>query len=244
VTDDQRHDDEPIVFDPDPDPGEPPPLRVSSTPRRVEVDIEEAEFVEEFPSVYDELYGAAGVAGLPAVPAAPGSSPASYAPPLSPLQAWQEKRRKRHLGAGMGLIGLGLVLFVLLLLDVSIFGVAVAAMGAFALMLAVVWPVYPFLITGFALAGFGAGWIVDDLIDSPMHLSLAGLGVGLLTAFFVQLARHRHPRWGVPAVGAVLLAWGVLAGLSGWWSILGLVWPLAIVAIGVAVVAKALRGRR
>jgi hypothetical protein len=179
------------------------------------------------------------IAATPLPLSASSSSP--FDSPPSWLELHETRRRRMLLVAGGVLIAAGALLFVLIVTGVSLLGVMIFAPGALLLALAIGWrPFYALYLPGLALTGWGVGMIVDKAVGSPAYLSLVGLGCGLVLAWVVRRlqARWAHP-W--PLVGGVALAaLGLLAGFDHPWSVAWHAWPLAIVVVGLAFVARAL----
>jgi hypothetical protein len=110
-------------------------------------------------------------------------SAVSYGAPAGYLELRERRRRRLALAAGGALVAAGALLFVLIVTGVSLLGVAILAPGVALLALAVGWrPFYSLYLPGLALAGWGAGMIVDKALGSPALLSLVGLGCGLALA--------------------------------------------------------------
>jgi hypothetical protein len=173
-------------------------------------------------------------------------SAASYGPPVGYLELRERRRRRLLLACGGALVAAGALIFVLIVTGVSLLGVAVLAPGVALLALALGWrPFYSLYLPGLALAGWGAGMIVDKALGSPAFLSLVGLGCGLALAWLI---RRRQAGWAHrwPLVcGLALVALGVLPGFGHPWAAVWYAWPLVIVALGVALVVRAvLPGRR
>jgi hypothetical protein len=166
---------------------------------------------------------------------------ASYGPPLGYLELHDRRRRRVLLAGGAMLIAGGALIFVLLVTGVSLLGVTILAPGVLLLALALGWrPFYWLYLPGLALAGWGAGMIVDKALGSPLFLSLVGLGCGLVVAWLI---RRLQAGWAHlwPLVGGLLLAAaGLLAGFDHPWPVVWRAWPLLIVALGLAVVVRAL----
>ncbi len=122
----------------------------------------------------------------------------------------------------------GALLFVLIVTGVSLLGVAILAPGVLLLALAVGWrPFYALYLPGLALAGWGAGMIVDKALGSPAFLSLVGLGCGLVLAWLI---RSPAGRVGAPLAAVLRPASsriGVLAGFDHPWAMVWHAWPLA-----------------
>ena len=153
--------------------------------------------------------------------------------------------RRRHvlLAAGGLLIAAGVLLFVLLVTGVSLLGVLLLAPGLLLLALAIGWrPFYSLYLPGFALAGWGAGMIVDKAIGSAFFLSLVGLGAGLVIAWIVRRLQVGWAHAWPLLTGLVLAGLGVLPGLA--WSVVWHAWPLVLVAGGVVLVLVAVLPRR
>ncbi len=173
------------------------------------------------------------------IAATPG--PVAYGPPAG-YAALREQRRRRLLFASGGvLVAAGALIFILIVTGVSLLGVAILAPGLLLLALALGWrPFYSLYLPGLALAGWGAGMIVDKALGSPAFLSLVGLGCGLALAWLI---RRRQAGWAHlwPLVSGVLLAGlGLLAGLDHPWPVVWLAWPLLIVVVGLVLVVRAL----
>jgi hypothetical protein len=168
------------------------------------------------------------------------SSSTSFDRPPSWLELREVRRRRLLLVAGGVLMAAGALLFVLIVTGVSLLGVMLFAPGVLLLALAIGWrPFYALYLPGLALTGWGVGMIVDKAVGSPAYLSLVGLGCGLALAWLVRRlqAGWAHP-WPL-AGGLTLAALGLLAGLEHPWSVAWHAWPLAIVAVGLAFVVRA-----
>jgi hypothetical protein len=170
----------------------------------------------------------------------PGGPDVVEARPASYLELAARRRRHWLLAAGGALVAAGALLFVLLITGVSILGTLILAPGLLLLALAIGWrPFYGLYLPGLALVGWGGGMIVDKALHSPMYLSLVGLGAGLVLAWIIRRVQagwaHLWPLVGGVFVGAL----GVLVGLHSPWSIVWHAWPLLIVAVGVALVVRA-----
>ena len=167
-------------------------------------------------------------------------SAVSYGAPAGYLELRERRRRRLALAAGGVLVAAGALLFVLIVTGVSLLGVAILAPGVALLALAVGWrPFYSLYLPGLALAGWGAGMIVDKALGSPALLSLVGLGCGLALAWLI---RRRQAGWAHlwPLLcGLALVALGVLPGFGHPWAVVWHAWPLLIVALGVALVVRA-----
>jgi len=166
--------------------------------------------------------------------------------PLAWLETREQRRRRWQLAGGLALVLCGLGLFFLLESSVSGWGLLFLVPGALLLVACVAWrPYYALLLPGCALAGLGAGMIVDRALDSAMWLSWVGLGVGLLAAYAVRALQRQHPYWLPLAAGIAFIVAGALAGLDHPWQVVWHGWPLLIVVLGIAIVARVLvRGRR
>jgi hypothetical protein len=160
--------------------------------------------------------------------------------PETYLDLVARRRRRWLLAAGGALVAAGALLFVLLITGVSILGTLILAPGLLLLALAIGWrPFYGLYLPGLALTGWGGGMIVDKAVHSPMWLSFVGLGAGLVLAWII---RRLQVGWAHvwPLVGGVLVgALGVLVGLHSPWSIVWHAWPLLIVAVGAALLVRA-----
>jgi len=169
-------------------------------------------------------------------------------PPLTYLELVEERRRRRYLLGGVAVTSLGLGLFVVIATGLSFWGTLFLVPAVLLLVLASAWrPYYWLYLPGFALLGLGMGWIVDSaLTPAPdVWLSWIGLGVGLLTAYVVRRLQGRYAHWLAPVGGATAIAVGLLAGVDDPWQIVWKGWPLILVGIGLALVARALlMGRR
>lgn len=197
--------------------------------------------------LHDEIEArAAQLRALIAATPIPGSSSPAYDTPPNWLELHETRRRRLLLAAGGVFVAAGALLFIVIVTGVSLLGVMIFAPGTLLLALAIGWrPFYALYLPGLTLTGWGAGMIVDKAVGSPAYLSLVGLGCGLVLAWLV---RRRQVGWAHPwpLVGGVLLAaLGLLAGFSHPWSVAWHAWPLAIVAVGLVFVARALLpGRR
>lgn len=163
--------------------------------------------------------------------------------PITYLELHAERRRRTYLLAGIGVTSLGLALFLVIVTGISFWGTVFLIPGALLLTMALVWKSYYWIyLPGFALTGFGIGWIVDDsLSPSPdVWLSWIGLGLGLLVAYLLRRGQGRHGHWFPPALGVTVAAVGLFAGVDDRWQILWKGWPLLIVAAGLGLVARAL----
>jgi len=163
-----------------------------------------------------------------------------YGSPGGYLELHERRRRRLLLAAGAVLVAGGALTFALIVTGVSLLGVMLLAPGVLLLALAVGWrPFYSLYLPGLALAGWGAGMIVDKAIGSPMFLSLVGLGCGLMLAWLIRRLQagwaHLWPLLG----GAALAGLGVLAGLDRPWTFVWHAWPLLLVVAGLALVARA-----
>ncbi len=193
--------------------------------------------------MHDEIEArAAELRALIAASPAPGSTSSSgpYDTPASWLEIHESRRRRWLLAAGGLLMAAGALLFVLIVTGVSLLGVMLLAPGVLLLALAIGWrPFYTLYLPGLALTGWGAGMIVDKALSSPAYLSLVGLGCGLVLAWVL---RRRQAGWAHlwPLIGGLALAAaGLLAGYHHPWSFAWHAWPLAIVAVGLIFVARA-----
>ncbi len=173
-------------------------------------------------------------------------SSSSFGSPPGWLELHERRRRRLLLVAGGVLMAAGALLFVLIVTGVSLLGVMIFAPGALLLAVAIGWrPLYGLYLPGLALTGWGGGMIVDKAVGSPAHLSLVGLGCGLVLAWLVRRLRTGRARPWPLVAGAALAALGLLAGHDHPWSAAWHAWPLAVVALGLAFVARALLpGRR
>jgi hypothetical protein len=193
--------------------------------------------------LHDEIEArAAELRALIAASPAPASSASSrsYDQPASWLEIRAARRRRWLLAAGGLLMAAGVLLFVLIVTGVSLLGVMLLAPGVLLLALAIGWrPFYTLYLPGLALTGWGAGMIVDKAVGSPAYLSLVGLGCGLVLAWIL---RFRQAGWAHlwPLVcGIALAAIGLLAGFDRPWSLAWHAWPLAIIAVGLVFVVRA-----
>ncbi len=187
--------------------------------------------------LHDELEARA--AELRALIAATPST-TSYGPPVGFLELRERRRRRFLLASGGLLMAAGALTFVLIVTGVSLLGVMLFAPGVLLLALAIGWrPFYSLYLPGLALAGWGAGMIVDKAIGSPLFLSLVGLGCGLMAAWLIRRLQagwaHLWPLLG----GLTIAGLGLLAGLAHPWSFVWHAWPLLIVAFGAALVVRA-----
>ena len=112
---------------------------------------------------------------------------ASYGPAVGFVDLRERRRRRLLLASGGVLAAAGALLFVLIVTGVSLLGVMILAPGVLLLALAIGWrPFYWLYLPGLALAGWGAGMIVDKALGSPALLSLVGLGCGLMLAWLIR----------------------------------------------------------
>ncbi|MGZ4199900.1 MAG: hypothetical protein ACXVP1_06905 [Thermoleophilia bacterium] len=169
----------------------------------------------------------------------------SYGPPVGFLELRERRRRRFLLASGGMLMAAGALTFVLIVTGVSLLGVMIFAPGVLLLALAIGWrPFYSLYLPGLALAGWGAGMIVDRALSSSMFLGLVGLGCGLVLAWLIRRwqAGWAHP-W--PLIGGLVLAGlGLLAGAAHPWAFAWHAWPLLLVALGAALVVRAVRPAR
>ena len=197
--------------------------------------VEEADVVGEEP---------APLLDLAVIEAAPLDGP----PPLTYLELSEERRRRRYLLGGVAVTSLGLGLFVVIATGLSFWGTLFLVPAVLLLVLAAAWrPFYWLYLPGFALLGLGLGWIVDSALtpEPDVWLSWIALGAGLLVAYVIRRLQGRHAHWLAPAGGATAIAVGLLAGVDDPWQIVWKGWPLVLVAIGLALVTRALlMGRR
>jgi len=197
--------------------------------------VEEAVVVDEEPSP---------LLDLAAIEAAPLDGP----PPLTYPELTDERRRRRYLLGGVAVTSLGLGLFVVIATGLSLWGTLFLVPAVLLLVLAAAWkPFYWLYLPGFALLGLGLGWIVDSALTPELDvwLSWIGLGAGLLVAYVIRRLQGRHAHWLAPAGGVTAIAVGLLAGVDDPWQIVWKGWPLVLVAIGLALVTRALlMGRR
>jgi hypothetical protein len=168
--------------------------------------------------------------------------------PMTYLELHAERRRRTYLLGGVGVASMGLALFLVIATGLSFWGTLFLIPGVLLLVMALVWkPYYWIYLPGFALAGFGIGWIVDDSLspEPDVWLSWIGLGLGLLLAYLLRRGQGRRGHWLTPVLGVTLTTVGVLAGVDDRWQIVWKGWPLLIVAAGLGLVVRALlMGRR
>jgi hypothetical protein len=165
---------------------------------------------------------------------------ASYGPAVGFVDLRERRRRRLLLASGGVLAAAGALLFVLIVTGVSLLGVMVLAPGVLLLALAIGWrPFYWLYLPGLALAGWGAGMIVDKALGSPALLSLVGLGCGLMLAWLIRRFQTGWAHLWPLLCGLFLAGAGLLVGLAHPWPVVWRAWPLLIVALGVALVVRA-----
>ncbi len=178
-----------------------------------------------------------------AAPAAPASPPQDRPPSLPELR--ERRPRRGALVAGGVLIAAGALTFVLLLGGVSSLSLAIFVPGVLLVALALGWrPVYVLYLAGLALAGWGAGAIVDRAIASPMFLSAVGLGCGLSFAWLIRRVQAGRAHLWPLVFGVFFAGLGVLAGFDHPREVAWHAWPLLLVAAGVALVLRAVLPQR
>jgi hypothetical protein len=156
------------------------------------------------------------------------------------LEHRERQRRRMALVAGGVLIAVGALTFVLLLGGVSSFGLAIFVPGVLLVALALGWrPVYALYLAGLALAGWGAGAIVDRTLASPMFLSAVGLGCGLGFAWLIRRVQAGRAHLWPLLFGVFFAGLGVLAGFDHPREVVWHAWPLLLVAAGAAFVLRA-----
>lgn len=104
---------------------------------------------------------------------------------------------------------------------------------------------YGMLIAGCVLLGLGAGSLVDTAGWGFGNLTTVGLGAGFLAIFLIDLLYRRSTRWWPLAPGAALLVTGLwqqfaVIQVPVAQSTLTLIWPAALVLLGLGLLASAL----
>lgn len=97
---------------------------------------------------------------------------------------------------------------------------------------------YDLLVPGCIILGLAAGVTLDRAGVTAVDASMIGLGAGFVAVFLIPLALRRPSHWWPLLPGAALL----LLGLPQVGRFAEDHWPLALILIGVVVVAAALLG--
>jgi hypothetical protein len=102
---------------------------------------------------------------------------------------------------------------------------------------------YGLLLPGAILAGIAVG----DIFTGAHTFHNAGmicLGGGFVAVFVLDFVRRGRAHWWPLVPGAVLIVTGLAEDDAGWFHLGGLVWPLVLIVLGLAIVIGALEERR
>lgn len=154
------------------------------------------------------------------------------------------RRRDRKAVGAVALIVVGLVLFGLQFAGPYAGPSTLLVVAMLLLLLYVRRFSYVGLVSGCVLGGLAIGLILDRALNPAPSLALVGLGAGFIVAYFVDLARVHWTHWWPWIPGLVLIVAGALQGATHRWSLVGKLWPLILVVIGVLGLVQWRAGRR
>lgn len=102
---------------------------------------------------------------------------------------------------------------------------------------------YGLLVPAGVLSGLGLGLMLGEIGFYGNAVAL-GLGAGFLAIYALDaLRRRRRSSWWSLVPGTVLVAVGLLQHTTGWDTLGGLGWPLALIVVGLIIVGGALSRR-
>jgi hypothetical protein len=160
---------------------------------------------------------------------------------------------RRGVSLGIALVAVGLYALLWRELDVRGPGPLLLLLGAAFLAISALRRFRGPLLAGAVLAGLGAGLLLRDSFEPRLPgwaTILLGLGAGFLLVAAIDGAssRSRQPSPLVPGVAltGIALAAGIQRALPlvPLWSRLETLWPIALLAVGLVLIATALRRRR
>lgn len=148
---------------------------------------------------------------------------------------------------GSILIGLGIALALVQFLGLSgsvvLLGLGIAFLAAW-----VMTKTYGLLVPGAILTGLGVGIALGEAGIAPESWStLAGLGVGFLAIYFLDLLWSRSFKpskgWWPLIPGGVILVVAVGSQVPGVFQALQYAWPIALIAVGAWIIWRGTKGR-
>ena len=148
---------------------------------------------------------------------------------------------RSNIAIGVLLIVLGLILFGGQLLP-GVFGSVTLLVIGIAFVAAYFYTrAYGLLIPGGILVGLGVGDLLSSLSGLvpllKVDLGAAGLGLGFVLIYLIDRAVRGKTHWWPLVPGGILLVIGLLQGL---WDLQRIVLPLAIVGVGLWLLASAM----
>lgn len=99
---------------------------------------------------------------------------------------------------------------------------------------------YGLLIAGCILLGLGVGSLVDTAGWGFGSLTLPALGAGFVAVFLIDLTYLGPGRWWPLVPGVALIVTGLAQQFPAAQSLLTLIWPAALVLVGLVLLATAL----
>jgi drug/metabolite transporter (DMT)-like permease len=152
------------------------------------------------------------------------------------------KPEKHRLAAGLTLIVLGVVFYVLERSRGFDRAALLLIIGSGLLAAYLYWRQHKFLVPAGILLGLGVGFLVEETRYDFGRSTLWGLGLGFVAIYVVALAYERKSSWWPLIPGAVL----ILLGLPVSGGIVNTIlrsWPLVLVLVGVLILISGFRGR-
>jgi hypothetical protein len=153
---------------------------------------------------------------------------------------------QRNLVPGLLLIGLGIYLGIVQLTGVGAEAIVAVIGVAFVVSYALT-RTYGFLVPGAIMTGLGLGILWETEVSGGGGAVVIGLGVGFLAIYVVDaIVRRSEALWWPLIPGGILAMIGVLirTDQTRLMEYTSLVWPLALIAVGITLVIVQARTRQ
>jgi hypothetical protein len=148
-------------------------------------------------------------------------------------------KRDRRMWAGAILVGVGLVLLGLQLMEGVQAPVWLMTIGSLLIAGYLMRRAYGLLVAGCIVLGIALGQVAEQLFSWPPSANGIGLGAGFLAIYVIDWAQNRSAHWWPLIPGTIL----VLSSVATLTSVGDYLWPLVLIVVGIGMMFGVTRRR-